>query len=198
MGTLSPEKPAPNLIGEPSRRSSQLPSPVVKMFTRAGRAAIFDRKVYTEAFFDDDAMADGAIVVAGVGALTYLGFFLRGVSFDLTGLIAVVLYSVVSWLILGFATWFAANRLFGSSGRPQTLLAMHGLAPLPLLLEILGTPIAWLGVIWYLAVLVVATKESTDLDYKLAGVSVLIGFAAAFLVRALLRVPFGLFSGAFV
>jgi hypothetical protein len=105
---------------------------------------------------------------------------------------------VVSWLILGFATWFAANRLFQGSGRPQTLLAMHGLAPLPLLLEILGTPIAWLGVLWYLGILVVATKEGTDLDYKFAGVAVLIGFAAAFLVRALLRVPFGLFSGAFV
>jgi hypothetical protein len=168
------------------------------MFTRAGRAAIFDRKVYSEAFFDNDAMADGAIVVASVGALTYLGFLARGTQFDLTGLIAVILYSVVSWLILGFATWFAANRLFQGSGRPQTLLAMHGLAPLPLLLEILGTPIAWLGVLWYLGILVVATKEGTDLDYKFAGVSVLIGFAAAFLVRALLRVPFGLFSGAFV
>jgi hypothetical protein len=168
------------------------------MFTRAGRAAIFDRKVYTEAFFDNDAMADGAIIVAAVGALTYLGFLARGAQFDLTGLIAVVLYSVVSWLILGFATWFAANRLFQSSGRPQTLLAMHGLAPLPLLLEILGTPIAWLGVLWYLAILVVATKEGTDLDYKFAGVAVLIGFAAAFLVRALLRVPYGLISGVFV
>ncbi len=167
------------------------------MFTRAGRAAIFDRKVYTEAFFDNDAMADGAIVVAGVGALTYLGLLARGmVGFDLSGLLQILLASVVSWLILGFATWFAANRLFQGSGRPQTLLAMHGLAPLPLLLEILGTPIAWLGVLWYLAILVVATKEGTDLDYKFAGVSVLIGFAAAFLVRALLRVPFGLFSGA--
>ena len=168
------------------------------MFTRAGRAALFDRKVYTEAFFDNDAMADGAIVVASVGALTYLGFLARGAQFDLTGLIAVVLYSVVSWLILGFATWFAANRLFQGSGRPQTLLAMHGLAPLPLLLEILGTPIAWLGVLWYLGILVLATKEGTDLEYKFAGVAVLIGFAAAFLVRALLRVPYGLFSGAFV
>lgn len=179
----------------------QLPCPVVKMFTRAGRAAIFDRKVYTEAFFDNDAMADGAIVVAGVGALTYLGFLVRIGDFgrfDLSGLLQMLLASVVSWLILGFATWFAANRLFQGSGRPQTLLAMHGLAPLPLLLEILGSPIAWLGIVWYLAILVVATKESTDLEYKLAGVSVLIGFAAAFLVRALLRVPFGLFSGAFV
>jgi hypothetical protein len=43
---------------------------------------------------------------------------------------------------------------------------------------------------------VIATKEGTDLDLKFAGVSVLIGFAAAFLIRALLQVPFGLFAGA--
>jgi hypothetical protein len=74
---------------------------------------------------------------------------------------------------------------------------MHGLAPLPLLLEALGSPISWGGLVWYLAVLVVATKEGTDLPYKNAAVAVLIGFAAAALVRALLRVPFAVFGGVF-
>jgi hypothetical protein len=169
------------------------------MFTRAGRAALFDRKVYTEAFFDDDAMADGAIVVAAVGALTYFGFLVRVGDFglfDLSALFQVLIASVASWLILGFATWFAATRLFQGSGRPQVLLAMHGLAPLPLLLEAFGQPISWGGLIWYLAILVIATKEGTDLEYKFSAVAVLIGFAAAFLIRALLRVPFAAFSGA--
>jgi len=168
------------------------------MLTRAGRAAIFDRKVYTEAFFDNDAMADGAIIVAGVGALTYFAVLVRLgdlAAFDLTILLQFLIAAVASWLILGFATWFAANRLFQGSGRPQTLLAMQGLAALPLLLEALRSPLSWIGVIWYLAILVVATKEGTDLDYKFSAVSVLIGFAAAFLVRALLRVPFAVFSG---
>ena len=49
------------------------------MFSRAARAAAFDRKAFTEAFFDDEAAADGAIVVASVGAITYLGLWLRGV-----------------------------------------------------------------------------------------------------------------------
>lgn len=171
------------------------------MFTRAGRAAIFDRKAFTEAFFDDDAMADGAIVVAVVGALAYLGVLLRfGTlgSFDLASLFQVLIASVASWLILGFATWFAATRLFSASTRPQTLVALHGLAPLPLLLEALGSPVSWAGLVWYLAVLVVATKEGTELPYKKAAVAVLIGFVAAALIRALLRVPFALFSGAFV
>ena len=168
------------------------------MFTRAGRAAIFDRKVYTEAFFDNDAMADSAIIVGLVGAATYVGFLITGVfaGFELTNLLELVLYSVVSWLILGFATWFAASRLFKGSGRPQTLLAMQGLAVLPLLLEIFGSPLSWVGLVWYLVILVVATKEGSDLPYKQASASVLIGFAAAFILRLLLGAPFALLSGA--
>ncbi len=170
------------------------------MFTRAGRATILDRRAFTEAFFDDDAMADSAIIVALVGGVTYLGILLRFGAlgqFSLTGLLQALLISVASWLILGFATWFAATRLFGSSNRPQTLIAMQGLAVLPLLMEIAGEPLSWLGLVWYLVVLVVATKEATDLDYKFAGVSVLIGFAVAAVVRWLIGAPFALFSGLF-
>lgn len=168
------------------------------MLTRAGRATIFDRKAFTEAFFDDDAMADSAIIVALVGGATYLGFLARGVflGFELTEFLGVVLYSVVSWLILGFATWFAATRIFQASGRPQALIALQGLAVLPLLAEIFGSPISWVGLVWYLVILVVATKEATDLPYKHSGVSVLIGFAVTFLIRLLLGAPFALLGGA--
>lgn len=171
------------------------------MFTRAGRAAILDRKVYTEAFFDDDAMADSAIVVALVGGATYVGILLWFGAidrFDFFELIQSLIYTVASWLILGGATWFAASRLFRSSSRYQTVIAMQGLAVLPLLLEIFGDPVSWLGVVWYLVALVFATKEATELDYKFAGVSVLIGFAVAAVVRLLLGAPFGLFSSVFV
>ncbi len=161
---------------------------------------MFDRKAFTEAFFDDDATADGALVVAAVGAVTYLGLLVRFGAldrFDVAGLFQVLIASVVSWLILGFATWFAATRLFSASLRPQTLIAMHGLAALPLLLDILGHPIAWAGLLWYLAVLVVATREATEIPFKHAAVAVLIGFALAAIVRALLGVPFALLAGAF-
>jgi hypothetical protein len=170
------------------------------MFTRAGRAAIFDKRAFTEAFFDDDAMADSAIIVALVGAATYLGVLLRFGAFDrfdLAMLLQALIISVASWLILGFATWFAATRFFGSSNRPQTLIAMQGLAALPLLLEIFGSPISWVGLIWYLAILVLATKEATDLDYKFSGVSVLIAFAITAVIRLLIGAPFALLSGVF-
>jgi hypothetical protein len=170
------------------------------MFTRAWRAATLNRKAFTEAFFDNDAAADGAIVVATVGAVGYVGALARLGAFDLfrlTDLLQVLIASVASWLILAFATWFTATRLFGSSGRPQTMIAMHGLSALPLLLEIGGRWIAGLGLIWYLVVLVIATQEATDLDIRKASVSVLIGFAAAALLRALMSVPFVVFSGLF-
>lgn len=162
------------------------------MFSRAVRAAIFDRRAFTEAFFDDDAMADGAVIVALVGAIIYFGLVLQvGLgAFDIFGLVRLVIGEVASWLILGFATWFAATRLFGSTNRPQTLIAMHGLAALPLILSIFGGLLAVASLLWYLVALVVATQEGADLELRNAAVSVLIGFAAAVVIRALIGAPF--------
>lgn len=174
----------------------------MKMLNRAARAAFLDRKAFTEAFFDDDAPADGAIIVAGVGLLTYVGWWLRGVTrLSLGGLFEVLITSIISWLILALATWFVATRLFSASNRPQTMLGMHGLAALPLVLEATGDLaaglLAGIGLVWYLVVLVVATREATDLQMKNAAVSVLIGFAAAALVRMLIGVPFAILGSLF-
>lgn len=170
------------------------------MLTRAARAAILDRRAFTEAFFDDDAVADGAILVALVGAAVYVGIrAFHGVLsfFSLGGLLQALIGSVASWLILAFATWFAASRLFGSSNRPQTMIGQHGLAPLPLLLEIFGGLAGAVALIWYLVILVAATREASDLPLRPAAVSVLIGFAAAAIIRALLGVPFAIFGTLF-
>lgn len=172
----------------------------MKMFRRAGRAAVLDRKVFTEAFFDSDAIADGAIVVALVGAATYVGTLAwNGVlgRVAINGVFQSLIGSVVSWLILAFATWFAATRLFGSMNRVQSMMAMHGLAVLPLLLEIFGRLAAGIGLVWYLVVVVIATREASDLSIRNSAVSVLIGFAAAVLIRALIGVPFAVLGGLF-
>ncbi len=159
---------------------------------------MFNRDAFTEAFFDDDAMADGALIVAFVGAATYIGAVLiSGGGFSITGLIRILITAVISWLLLGFATWFAASRLFQATNRPQTLLALHGLAALPLLLEVAGGLLAAAGLLWYLGVLVVGTKVATDLATRNAAVSVLIGFAVAALVRLIIRAPFAVFGGLF-
>jgi hypothetical protein len=169
------------------------------MFSRAGRAALLNRAPFTEAYFDSNAAADGAILVAIAAAVPYLlDVFLESAGdFAVQSLFGVVIGGVISWLILGFATWFAATRLFGSMGRPQIMLGLHGLAALPLILEGLGTLGAAVGLVWYLAVLVVATREASELSTRDAAVSVLIGFAAAILIRALIRAPFAILGSLF-
>jgi hypothetical protein len=170
------------------------------MFTRAGRAAILDRKPFTEAYFDGDSAADAAILVALVAAVTYVGrLLINGVigAFSLPGLFQSIIAGVVSWLILGFASWFAATRLFQSSARPQTMIALQGLAVLPLLLELFGAIGSGIGLVWYLVVLVVATREAAAIDTRNAAVSVLIGFAIAAIFRLLLGIPFAVFSALF-
>ena len=46
-------------------------------------------------------------------------------------------------------------------------------------------------------VVVIGTQEATDLDLKKASAAVLIGFAAAALVRALIGVPFAILGSLF-
>ena len=172
------------------------------MFSRAFRAALFDKKAFNEAFFDDDAAADGAIVVASVGAAVYVGnWLIAGTGLSVQGFLAALIAAIISWLILAFATWFVASRLFNGGGRPQTMLAMHGLAALPLLLDlfggIAGGLVAAVGLVWYLAAVVIATREASDVGTRNAAVSVLIGFAVAAIFRALIGVPFALFGALF-
>ncbi|HEU5112945.1 MAG TPA: YIP1 family protein [Acidimicrobiia bacterium] len=170
------------------------------MFSRAGRAAILDRKPFTEAYFDGDSAADAAILVALVAAITYVGrLLITGAigAFSLPGLLESVIAGVVSWLILGFASWFAATRLFQSTGRPQTFIALQGLAVLPLVLELFGRIGGGIGLIWYLVILGVGTREAANIDTRNAAVSVLIGFAIAAIFRTLLGVPFVVFSALF-
>ncbi len=160
---------------------------------------------FTEAFFDSNAAADAAILVSSAAAGAYLldVFFNQLRAFSVSTLLAVVIGGVISWLILGFATWFTATRLFGASSRPQTMLGLHGLAALPLVLEGFGSVdgvgdiVAVLALIWYLVVLVIATREAADLSNRDAGVSVLIGFAAAVLIRAIIDVPFAIIGSLF-
>ena len=174
---------------------------MTKIFTRAFRATLFQREAFRQAYFDGDSPADAAILVSLVGTLTYLGLLaINGIfgAFDIRGLLEFVIGAVISWLILAFATWGVARWLFESMSRPQTMIGVQGMAVLPLLADMSNNQlIGAAGLIWYLALLVIATQEVTDLDLRKAGVSVLIGFAVAALFRALLAVPFAAFSSLF-
>lgn len=166
---------------------------------RALRASIFDRRAHTELFFDSDATADAVLLVAGVFGVAYLGATIPlGFSaLSLTGLLSAVIFGVIDWLIVAAATWFVAMRLFQGGGHMQTMMRLHGHCELPMLLAVFGAIGYGVGLVWATAAKVVATSEASSLDILKAVASVLVGLAIVFLVRLLLRIPFGIFGAAF-
>ncbi len=161
-----------------------------KIFARAWRGSLFQKSAFEESFWDDDATADAVILVGVVsGAIVLITSFVAGslgvgLVLDLVGS---VISGVASWLILALCVWVAATKVFKTGGGIQTMMATHGLAYLPLGLS--AFPNRYVGIaalVWYLAVLVVATRAATDSDQKLAGLSVLVGFAILALIDALL------------
>lgn len=173
-----------------------------KIFGRAWRGALLKRNAFQEVYWDNDATADGVIVVAAVqvvlllAAMTFgaLGLAQAGEVLDfrwgqiITGLIQTMVYGVAGWLVLAAATWLAATKIFKQAGNIQTVMAMHGLAYLPLLATLIPFIYAdVIAIIWYLVVVVFATREAIESNTKYASLSVLVGYA----VLAILGSIFG-------
>ena len=112
----------------------------MRTLQRAVRAALFDRKVHRDLFFDSDATADAVLLVAAISAITYLGAVVRvGLgAFSVTGLFEVVIGGLVGWLILAGGTWLAATKLLQGGGQLQTMMRLHGHCELPLVLVVFG------------------------------------------------------------
>jgi hypothetical protein len=164
----------------------------VKALRRAVRVALFNRSATAESTWDEAATADAVLIVASVAAVTALVRLLRVGAFDLLLLVETAIYAVARWIIVALAVWFAATRLFHSTSSTQTMMQAAGFASLPLVLEVVPYG-AIVGVVWYLAALLVATMEAMDLDLKAAAASVLIGAAVVALIQLLFRIPFILF-----
>jgi len=172
-----------------------------KIFTRAVRGAMLDRKAFAEVFWDDDATADGVIVVAVTAVASFLIFALTRASVSLSSIPALLqtaVSAVASWLILAAATWFASTRMFKTGGGIQTMMATHGLAYLPTIAFAIPFAIApVLGLVWYIAVLVRATQEAVSSDTKTAFLAVLVGFAFMLIIQAVFQLPFTAASALF-
>ncbi|HEY5686037.1 MAG TPA: YIP1 family protein [Acidimicrobiia bacterium] len=173
-----------------------------KIFGRAWRGALLKKRAFQEVYWDSDSTADGVIVVAAVqvvllvASLVAATFGVRQAGLALatewdqflTALISAMIYGVAGWLILAGAAWLAATKIFKQNGTIQTMMAMHGLAYLPLLATLLPfTAADVLAIIWYLVVVVVATREAVETDTKTAALSVLVGYG----VLAILASIFG-------
>jgi hypothetical protein len=172
-----------------------------KILSRAFRGAMLDRKAFAEVFWDDDAVADGVIVVAAVSVVSFLVVALTRASVSISSvpaLLQTAVSGVASWLILAAATWFAATRMFKTGGGIQTMMATHGLAYLPTLAFVIPFALApIIGLVWYLAVLTRATQEAVSSNTKTAALSVLVGFAFMLIIQAIFQLPFTAASALF-
>ena len=172
-----------------------------KIFSRALRGAMLDRKAFAEVFWDDDATADGVIVVAVVAAASFLVVVLTRASVSLgsiPALLQTTISAVASWLILAAATWFASTRMFKTGGGIQTMMATHGLAYLPTIAFVIPLAIApVIGLVWYVAVLTRATQEAVSSNTKTAFLAVLVGFAFMLMIQAIFQLPFTAASALF-
>lgn len=159
---------------------------------RAVRAAIFDRKVQRDLFFDADATADAVLLVSAIGAVVYLGLVVRVgfFAFSVTGILEAVIGSLVGWLILAAGTWLAATKLLAGAGQLQTMMRMHGHCELPLVLAAFGPVPATVGLVWSAAAKVVATGEASSLDTVKSVAAVLVGFALVVLIQLVFQLPF--------
>jgi hypothetical protein len=154
---------------------------------RAVRMTIFDRRAATDLMLDSSATGDAVLLVATVHVLiTLVGMVLLG-GFGLIALLAAAIYGVAGWLILSFAIWIMGTKLLGGSGEVQTLMRVTGFASLPLLLALVGW--GWVGTLWQLAILVVATMVVLGQEIKEAVGSVVLGAALVLLIQLVFRAP---------
>lgn len=169
-----------------------------EIMSRAIRGAMFEKKAFEQAYWNNEAVADSVIVVGLVGAVSaVIGAVINGGVGPalIVGVLWGAVYAVAGWLVLAALVWFAATKIFKTGGQIQTMLATHGLAYLPLLLAAFQTyrpgasPLNYVGmvaVVWYLAVLVVATRTATDSDRRKAVLSVLVGYALLTILQAII------------
>lgn len=158
---------------------------------KALRLAAFDRRTAVSVMFDHAATGDAVLIVAAVHLIVVLVAFVRVGVFNLLGLLESMILGVAGWLFLSFAIWISGTRVFKGTGEAQTLIRTSGFAHLPLLLGAVG--LALVGLVWYLAVLVLVTAVVVGLGWKEAIGAVLLGTALVYLVQILFRAPFLLF-----
>lgn len=155
---------------------------------KAVRLTFFDQRTARQVMFEHSATADAVMIVGAVHAIVLVVTSLRFGSFDLLGILEAVIIGIAGWLFLSFAIWLMATKLLKGSGDPQTMIRTAGFASLPLLLGAVGFD--WVGVLWYVALLVVVAKVVFGMRWLDAGAAVALGAALIYLIQTLLGAAF--------
>lgn len=158
----------------------------MKQVKRSLRAVRLDRKVFDEIYFEHDATADAAMVVGGVAIIMYLVLFAVGGSVSIIGLVRLLLSEAFGWLLLGFATTIVARYVFKTEMRTDRIMASQG-HTWPTQLSALIPVVGWIvALVWGIAALSIATKETADVNMQTAVFSVVGGQVLVILFRFLL------------
>ncbi|MGH8958843.1 MAG: YIP1 family protein [Acidimicrobiia bacterium] len=154
----------------------------------AFRLASFDRQAARRISFDSSATADAVVLVAAIEAVL-VGVFLAATRrFDLIGLLEAVILGIAGWLILAAAIWLMGTKVLKGSGAIDAMIRVSGFARLPLLLGIADFLTAraifgLIGLLWHLALLVVAAGVVLGLQLKEAVAAVALGAALVAVVQ---------------
>ena len=155
---------------------------------QALRVSSFDRQAARRISFDNSTTADAVVLVAAIEAVLVGVLLAVTRRFDLIGLLEAVILGIAGWLILAAAIWLMGTKVLKGSGAIEAMIRVSGFARLPLLLGIVGfltgsEIFGLVGLLWHLALLVVAAGVVLGLQLKEAVAAVALGAALIAVVQ---------------
>lgn len=162
---------------------------------RAFRIAMFDRPTVRAVSSESTATGDAVLLVAAVEAIVALALMIGSGVLSLSFFVETVILGVAGWLFLSAAIWFMGTRVLKGSGTIDAMFRATGFARLPMLLGVIdgfvgGNLSGQIGLLWYLALVVVATGVVLGLKWEEALGAVVLGAALVLLVQLIFRAPF--------
>lgn len=162
---------------------------------RAFRIATFDKPAAMQASFDTSATGDAVLFVAAIEAVVAIALLIAAGSFSLSFFVESVILGVAGWLFLAAAIWFMGTRVLKGSGAIESMFRVTGLARLPMVLGAIdgfvgNNLFGQIGLVWYLAVVVVGAGVVLGLGWKEALGAVVLGAGAVLLIQLIFGAPF--------
>jgi hypothetical protein len=166
-----------------------------EVLQRAFRIAAFDKRSARTVAMDSSATGDAVLLVAAIEAVVAIAALIAIGAFDIRFFVESVILGVASWLILAGAIWLMGTKLLKGSGAIESVFRVSGFARLPMLLGavdgFVGSRLfSQLGLVWYLAVLVVALGVALGLGWKESLGAVVLGTAVVLLIQLIFRASF--------
>ncbi|MBV8716979.1 MAG: zinc-ribbon domain-containing protein [Chloroflexi bacterium] len=161
---------------------------IERAVNRMIRAVRLERGVFEEVQFDPAAMSDAITAVAIVSVASGIGQLLANPRGGLGVLLLQVVNVFIGWFLWSYLVYFIGVKAFGGRGTANQMLRTMGLAYTPgiagllLFIPFLGGLLLFAAFVWDVVVGVVAVRTTLDFDTGRAIATVVLAFAAAFVV----------------